>query len=302
MKKYKYNYVYKITNLINQKCYIGVRSSNCKPEEDTKYWSSSKYVKEAITNYGKENFKKEILSIWKTRVEALNEEIRLHNKHDVGINTKFYNKSKQTATGWDTTGNKDVANKISKKLKGRKIPQKQIEKMLETRKGFRHSEKSKKLMSQKHKGKKVSDKTRRKLSESHKGFKMKEETKEKLRAINKGKKMSAEAIEKTRQAHLGSKRTKESCKRMSQAAIKSFNRLTHNTSKHIKIFDSEGNEKFDCYGNFLKTINDNNLPEQLVWSYRNGGKKIFVNIKYWNLQRIINAGYESFIGWYALII
>ncbi len=66
-----YHYVYLITNLITGQFYPGVRTSKgILPENDTKYWSSSKYLKKNIEEYGKENFTKEILSIFDTRQEA----------------------------------------------------------------------------------------------------------------------------------------------------------------------------------------------------------------------------------------
>jgi len=48
--------IYKITNLINNKIYIG-RDKNNNP----KYFGSGSLIKDAIKNYGKNNFKKEIL-------------------------------------------------------------------------------------------------------------------------------------------------------------------------------------------------------------------------------------------------
>lgn len=131
----KYNYVYKITNINPQderKYYIGVRSCNCQPEEDN-YWSSSKYLKESILVLGQSNFKKEILSIWNTREEAISEEIKLHNQYDVGVNPKFYNRSKQTSIGWDTTNIKVIHSpernkKISDSLKGQKYSKERVEK------------------------------------------------------------------------------------------------------------------------------------------------------------------------------
>lgn len=119
----KYNYVYKIstTNPIDErKYYIGVRSCNCLPEKDIGYWSSSKYLKEAIDEIGLENFFKEILSVWETREKAVEEEIRLHKKFDVGKNNEYFNKSRQRSVGfdWDATGHK-FSESFKQKIKRR---------------------------------------------------------------------------------------------------------------------------------------------------------------------------------------
>lgn len=55
-------YIYRITNLINGKTYIGQRKCRTKrPETDT-YMGSGLYIKRAEKKYGMENFKKEILA------------------------------------------------------------------------------------------------------------------------------------------------------------------------------------------------------------------------------------------------
>lgn len=85
----------------SRKFYIGVRSCTCNPEDDN-YIGSSK----SMTDEQKSRCDKLILEEFSSREEALNYEILLHNKFDVGINPMFYNKSKQTSTGFDTTGMK----------------------------------------------------------------------------------------------------------------------------------------------------------------------------------------------------
>jgi len=66
-------YLYRITNLLNGKYYLGKRSFKGKmPEDDIKYLGSGKLIRRAIKKYGKESFKKEILSQHKT-LKELNE-------------------------------------------------------------------------------------------------------------------------------------------------------------------------------------------------------------------------------------
>lgn len=52
-------YIYKTTNLINNKIYIGLSTKLV--EESTDYYGSGRLINEAIQKYGKENFTKEIL-------------------------------------------------------------------------------------------------------------------------------------------------------------------------------------------------------------------------------------------------
>lgn len=98
-----YHYVYLIHNIKEHKAYFGVRSSRCKPEDDIKYMSSSKVVKE-LYKTNKEDFIKRILKVFSTRKEALEWEIYLHSTYNVGVNPSFYNKSKQTSVGFSTSG------------------------------------------------------------------------------------------------------------------------------------------------------------------------------------------------------
>ncbi|MCR4661666.1 MAG: GIY-YIG nuclease family protein [Clostridia bacterium] len=53
-----YGYIYKTTNLINNKFYIGQHKNN---KNNSSYLGSGKILKYAINKYGKENFKLEIL-------------------------------------------------------------------------------------------------------------------------------------------------------------------------------------------------------------------------------------------------
>ena len=61
--------VYKVTNLINNKMYIGKLVNSNKWSS---YWGSGTCIKLAIDKYGKENFRKEIVEICESN-EILND-------------------------------------------------------------------------------------------------------------------------------------------------------------------------------------------------------------------------------------
>lgn len=129
----KYHYVYRITNKENNKHYYGARTSDVVPELDLgiKYFSSSK-DKEFMNDQklNKYKFKYKIIKILETREDAINLEINLHNKFEVGKNKNFYNRSKQSSTKFDTSGisfnsgipkTKECKEKLSKLYKGKTL-------------------------------------------------------------------------------------------------------------------------------------------------------------------------------------
>ena len=72
----KYHFLYKTTNLINEKFYIGVHSTyNLKDG----YLGSGKRLRRTIKKYGQENFKCEILEFFESREEVMQREKELVN-------------------------------------------------------------------------------------------------------------------------------------------------------------------------------------------------------------------------------
>jgi len=102
-----YNYVYRITHIKDKLHYYGVRTSTQQPKEDLGivYFSSSTnkdFIQDQKEN--PQNYKYKVVRVFDSREKAIQLEIRLHDKFDVGINESFYNKVKQTSTRFDRTG------------------------------------------------------------------------------------------------------------------------------------------------------------------------------------------------------
>lgn len=67
MHEYKYHIIYKTTNLINNKIYVGMHSTDTLNDG---YLGSGWILKQAIKKYSKENFKREVLLVLPSRKEA----------------------------------------------------------------------------------------------------------------------------------------------------------------------------------------------------------------------------------------
>jgi hypothetical protein len=163
------HYIYRITNIVENRHYYGVRSCKHSPKDDLgiKYFSSSK-DKDFIEDQKKnpQNYKYKIILTVKSREKAVLCEIKLHAKFNVGVNESFYNRAKQTTVRFDTAGVKFIFTEEHK------------QRISEARKGKKHSEDTKRKMSENRPdvngennpffGKIHSDKTRTLLSEKAK--------------------------------------------------------------------------------------------------------------------------------------
>lgn len=146
--------MYRITDIDKNKHYIGSRTSNIHPSLDLgkKYFSSSsdkEFKKKQRKN--PELFKYKVIRIFVSKVLAINFEIKLHEKYDVGVNELFYNRSKQTSTKFDTTG--------------RVLSPEHVEKIREANTGERNYWYGKPKEEHPAFGRVVSEDTRRKMSE-----------------------------------------------------------------------------------------------------------------------------------------
>lgn len=296
----KYHYTYRITNIKDRMYYYGVHSCDCHPKEEIgiKYFSSSK--NKDFIKYQKENpqyYKYKIIKIFKTRREAIEHEIFLHNKFNVGVNNKFYNKSMQTSIRFDTSGRTSVKDKDGNTfLVNVDNPRFLSGELVSTNKGRSKDHSGSKNPNY---GKTTPQETRDKISYTLKnnGYTdsaetrlkksisaknrppMTEETREKLSIINKGKKVSRETIEKM----LATKKSRE--------YGPNYNSL------NVDIKNENGEVIFRCLNNFNKICKENNLPCSALRNSIKTKKPIYINLSGSNLAKITNKGWLKYKGW-----
>lgn len=157
-------YIYKTTNLINGKIYIGKHLAT---KFSLSYKGSGAILKQAFKKYGKENFKCELIA------EATTEE-ELNNLEAYWIN---YFNSRDPEIGYNI-----------------------VEGGLGTS-GYHHSEEAKQKMSEAKSGKALTEDWKTKIAEAGKCRTHSPETKQKISNSNKGKKRSEEAKANMRKGH-----------------------------------------------------------------------------------------------------
>lgn len=110
------NYLYQITNLINNKIYVGIHKTNI---IDDDYMGSGKVIKYAIEKYGIENFKKEILEFFDTYEEALIRETEIVTDEFL-LREDVYNLRRGGFGGFDYINSNEEL-RIDKNKKARQI-------------------------------------------------------------------------------------------------------------------------------------------------------------------------------------
>ena len=95
----KYHYLYKTTNLINNKYYYGIHSTN---NIDDGYLGSGTYLRRAIRKYGKDNFKREIIKQFDNRDELVNAEQEIIT--ETVIKDKYCMNCQYGGEGFNTIG------------------------------------------------------------------------------------------------------------------------------------------------------------------------------------------------------
>ena len=97
MSDQDYYVVYKITNLINGKIYVGYQKNG---KVDDRYRGSGIAIEKAVNKYGIENFSKEILYVFETEKEATDKEEEIVDEEFVARSDN-YNLKPGGYGGWD---------------------------------------------------------------------------------------------------------------------------------------------------------------------------------------------------------
>jgi len=234
--------IYKATNIINQKIYIGQTKSFEQRRKghlkDAKSGSGCRFHV-AIRKYGEENFLFEVIE------ECLDDLANEKEQFWISYFDSYENGYNSTLGGEKVCFSiaPDVRKKISESLMGEKNPnygkpvndeirkkmseshkmnpqifdEKRKNRMKEIATGRYHSEQTKKKMSESRIGHSVSEQTRQKLSESLKGIVHSEETRKKMSESKKGVPRSEEAKRKTSETLKGCPRSAETKKKISES-------------------------------------------------------------------------------------
>ncbi|MGE4523032.1 MAG: NUMOD3 domain-containing DNA-binding protein [Acetobacter sp.] len=200
-------YLYKITNFLNDKSYIGITNNpdrRLREHCGAKTPDNSSAISSAILKYGKENFSFEVI-LNSTRNECSKYEYDLTLALDT-IAPNGYNLKEGGLNNF--TVSDETRLKLSKAHKGRSPPNK-------GKPGKKWSEETRaKTMAARgevwNKGKKLTDEEKAKLPPRKKGYNLPDSTRKKMSvakkgrpALNKGVKAKPETIEKCRKASTG---------------------------------------------------------------------------------------------------
>lgn len=192
-------YIYRITNLVNGKTYIGQHEYK---DLNDDYMGSGALLLKAQKKYGIENFKKEILVFnisRKEHIDLLEKTFIASEREKVG-RENCYN----IADGGEG-GNGGATKGRPAWNKGIPMSEEQKIKCREARLGIHMSEEAKKKISEYNKGKTLSEEHKKKIAETLEGHTVSEETREKLRA-HKGWHHTEETRKKMSESRKGVKR------------------------------------------------------------------------------------------------
>ena len=282
-------YVYKITNTVNNKSYIGI--SIHEPEKDRiqKHLSGhgNRIIANAVKKYGRDAFTYEVLeeNVFDEFLPEL-EVAYIANYNTVAPNGYNLTSGGEVAktlsaetrrkigeAGKGRNHSIEARRKMSKARKGKTLSAEHRSKISEALKGKTRSEEHCRKLSEARKGEKHyfygkthSAETRRKIGEAQKGKKGKPhsaEARRKMSKARKGKTFSVEHRRKLSEARKGKKHSVETCSKISE----SKRGKTHSAEERRKMSEARKGEKNHRFGKPVseetrrKISEANRLPE-----------------------------------------
>lgn len=189
------HYIYMITNKINNKKYIGMRTYNGDDIKNDIYMGSGKILRQAFKKYRIENFEKAILEVCTKENVSVKEKEYIEKFNAIDDNM-FYNiapggkggrvfKVYKQGENWHSYGKRhsnETKEKLSKANKGKKRSKEFCKLMKDINVGKILSEETKENIRIANTGKKRSDETKKKMSKIHKNRIVSEKAKENLKA------------------------------------------------------------------------------------------------------------------------
>lgn len=265
-----YGYIYKTTNLVNGKIYIGKK----KGEFTDSYKGSGRYIRNAFNKYGFDNFSVELIEYCETLdIQNQREQYWIKHYHDLGYT--MYNIS----TGGDGG---DTYWQLSESDR-----QARLKKASESS-WFNHQPRECHIKAWNTRRKNGTDKfsieQRQKLSKSHLGKKRSAESIQKGLITRCGYRHSEETKLKIRQSNLGKTRSAETCERISEAASKRVGELNAFYGKHHseetrkliseKCKDAVRGKKWMTNGTDSIRVNQEDIEMYISQGYKLGRGKL----------------------------
>lgn len=292
-------YIYRITNVVENKHYYGYRGTNNKPENDLgkKYFSSSTdkdFLKLQKTN--PEQFKYKVIKEYQTKEQAVLKEVELHAKFDVKNHPKFYNLSNQLSLGFSANnkgrpGLKGSDNGMAKEIN---IYDSKCNLKLTSYGSFEDFCKDNKLPLTTFRNSYYNGGRPIFLAKDRKTYAAKNDYENYIGWYALYSYEENHTLEHYQQL-VEIEKQKDNERR--QNISKRFNG-NKNNFKDIKIYNSDRECVYEVDEAFLDFCEVNNLPKSALWnSHAKGGLPIF-QTKY-GKSRAIKNGLEKYIGWYA---